>query len=173
MIAGPSLAASIERMTEDDIPLVREIERQSFPTVWRAEAYTNELRNPSGCYLVGRWEGRVIGFIGMWLIREEAHIATLAVDPPFRRRGLGRQLLIALIREAVRRGATRMTLEVREGNQAARRLYEGFGFEVIARIGRYYADTGEDAVVMWVHGIHKRSYMAKLAQMGRNTTSTP
>jgi ribosomal-protein-alanine N-acetyltransferase len=165
MIAGPPMAVTIDGMAEEDIPAVREIERQSFPTVWRAEAYAIELRNPSGCYLVARWQGRVIGFAGMWLIREEGHIATLAVDPAVRRRGVGRQLLIALIRQAIGRGATRMTLEVRESNQAARVLYDRFGFEVVAHIARYYADTGEDAVVMWLHGIHKPAYRARLEQL--------
>lgn len=165
MIAGPRLAATIDRMTEDDIQAVSEIERQSFPTVWRVEAYASELRKSSSCYLVARWEDRVIGFTGMWLVRDEAHIATLAVEPACRGRGVGSQLMVALVHEAIRRGATCMTLEVRERNLAAQRLYEGFGFEVIARIGHYYLDTGEDALVMWVRGIHKRAYRAKLEQI--------
>lgn len=173
MIAGPRLAATIERMAEEDIPAVSEIERQSFPTVWRVEAYAKELRNATACYLVARWEDRVIGFTGMWLVREEAHVATLAVDPACRRRGVGRQLMVALVREAIQRGATCMTLEVRERNLAAQRLYEGFGFEVIARIGHYYLDTGEDALVMWVRDIHKRAYRAKLEQIEENPASCP
>ena len=171
MIADPRLVMTIDRMTEDDIQAVHEIERQSFPTVWRVEAYANELRKPVGCYLVARQEDRVIGFTGMWLVRDEAHIATLAVTPTCRRRGIGSRLMFALIHEAVRRGATHMTLEVRESNLAARRLYEGLGFEVVARIGHYYLDTGEDALVMWVRDIHKGAYRARLEQIEQERDS--
>jgi len=173
VIAGPRSVATIERMTEGDIQAVSEIERQSFPTVWRVEAYAKELSNPSSCYLVARWEGRVIGFGGMWLVREEAHVATLAVEPVCRRRGVGNQLMVALVREAIRRGATCMVLEVREGNLAAQQLYDGFGFEVIARIGHYYLDTGEDALVMRLRDMHKREYRSRLQQIEEKGAWSP
>jgi ribosomal-protein-alanine N-acetyltransferase len=171
MITHAHLPVTIEPMTEDDLAAVSEIERQSFPTVWRTDAYLKELRNPTSHYRVARWEGRVIGFAGMWMSHEEAHIATLAVEPTYRRRGVARRLMFTLLREAVRRGAASVTLEVREGNEAAQRLYESLGFETVARIGHYYLDTGEDALVMWVHGVDKPAYRAKLTQAEEKLSS--
>ena len=171
MIARSRLLVDIAAMAEDDIPVVSEIERRSFPTVWRTDAYLKELSNPASCYLVARWESRVIGFAGMWMAHDEAHIATLAVEPAYRGRGVARRLLIALLREAVRRGAAAVTLEVRESNQAAQGLYESLGFEVVARIGHYYMDTGEDALVMWVHGVDKPAYRAQLARAAEELAS--
>jgi ribosomal-protein-alanine N-acetyltransferase len=171
MIARSRLAVAIGAMAEEDIPTVSEIERQSFPTVWRTDAYLKELRNPASCYLVARWETRVVGFAGMWMSQDEAHIATLAVEPAYRRRGIGRQLLVALLWEAIRRGAASVTLEVREGNHAAQRLYESFSFQTVARIGHYYMDTGEDALVMWAHGVDKPAYRAQLTRAAQELSS--
>jgi len=158
------LNAAIEPMTLDDLDAVTTIERASFPTVWHPSAYLGELQSGNTCYLVARWESEVIGFAGMWLLFEEGHITTLAVKPEYRRHGVGKALLIGLIREALRRGGSRLTLEVREGNAVARTLYEQFGFAAVAYLPRYYVDTGEDAVVMWVTGIDSPEYLSQLQE---------
>lgn len=112
------------------------------------ESYLRDLRNRNSLYLVARRNGEVVGYAGMWLIGDEAHISTLAVHPSCRRRGLGRRLLSYLLEAAEERGAREVTLEVREANSAARALYEQFGFKSRGLIPHYYGDTGEDALVM-------------------------
>jgi ribosomal-protein-alanine N-acetyltransferase len=146
-------ALSIEPMRPADVEAVAEMERLSFPTAWQAEAFRSQLGSPGACFLVARHRGRLVGYIGMWVIEEEAHITTLAVHPQSRRRGIGTRLVRAALAEAHRRGAVRATLEVRERNQAARALYEKRGFTAVALLRAYYADTGEDGVVMWLNPI--------------------
>ena len=141
---------TIEPMTERDVDEVLEIDRQSFPTAWHRSSYLSDLRNTKSHYFVARSQGRVLAYAGTWLVEGEAHITTLAVRPAHRRQHLGRRLLVRLIRFAAAHGATRMTLEVREHNQAARRLYEQFGFRPVGVLKGYYIDTGEDALVMWL-----------------------
>lgn len=141
---------SIVPMTRDDLDRVVAIERASFPTAWRREAYERELLNANARYLVAKLGGEVVGYAGMWAIMDEAHITTLAVATPYRRRGIGERLLVALLQSAEDAGAGMVTLEVRASNEAARALYERYGFEAVAYMGGYYADTGEEAVVMWL-----------------------
>jgi len=148
---------SITPMTHQDLDRVVAIERQSFPTSWRREAYQRELLNTNTRYLVARVGKRVVGFAGMWVIAAEGHITTLAVEPEYRRRGIGERLLSALLEAAEDMGATRVTLEVRESNTIARALYEKYGFEVVAYLRGYYPDTGEDAVVMWLNPLRPAS----------------
>ena len=139
---------SVERMYPADLDVVLAIERACFPSAWTRESYLVELGNPSSWYIVARHGREVIGYGGMWVIADEAHITTLAVHPARRRRGLGSLLLSRLLGAAQARGAARVTLEVRESNQPAQSLYEKFGFESTGELFRYYGDTDENAVVM-------------------------
>lgn len=138
----------IARMTAGDIPRVHELESICFSAPWDIEAYYGELTNPTALYLTASVAGRILGFGGMWAVRDEAHIVTLAVDPEYRRRGIARTLLHALLVQARVRGVTVVTLEVRVSNVAAQALYASFGFIPIARRRRYYPDNNEDALVM-------------------------
>jgi ribosomal-protein-alanine N-acetyltransferase len=139
----------IEPMRMGDVPTVHEIERLSFSTPWPAHAFEQELTgNRMARYLVARAGERVVGFGGIWLMVDEAHITTFGVHPEWRRRGVGRQLLIALAELSEQMRASRMTLEVRAGNEAAQELYRRFGFIVAGRRTRYYTDDGEDALIM-------------------------
>lgn len=142
---------AIQPMVPADIAEVVAIEAVSFPSKWQAGAYENELRNKSAHYIVAKAGSRVIGYAGMWATDDEAHVTTLAIHPDLRRRGTGERLLMTLLEKARELRVTRMTLEVREGNKAARRLYEKHGFMPIAHLHRYYSDTGEDGVVMWLN----------------------
>jgi ribosomal-protein-alanine N-acetyltransferase len=139
---------TLERMSPYDIAAVLRIEHISFPSAWSAESYLRELRNPTSYYLVARWRGDIVGYAGMWVIPEEAHVSTIAVHPEVRRGGLGEAMMRHLIGVARARGATRMTLEVREANEAAQSLYAKLGFTVQETIPRYYGDTGENALLM-------------------------
>jgi len=151
----------IRPMTLDDLPQVLEIDRLSFPIPWPERSYRFELsENPSSTLLVAtRKEAgctRLAGYIGFWLIVDEAHISTLAVHPRFRRQGIGSGLLEAALEQAAGKGADFATLEVRVSNQVAIDLYRRFGFHVVGRRAKYYRDNDEDALLMTLTGLRER-----------------
>lgn len=136
-------------MTMADIPPIVEIELEAFSSPWTTEAFTNELiNNLFARYLVMEYRGEIIGYGGMWVIMDEAHVTNIAVRSDFRGQGLGHCLLFELQRTAVFFGAVKMTLEVRVSNEIAQRLYRKFGFEPSGIRPRYYSDN-EDALIMW------------------------
>jgi len=139
---------AIRVMNIDDLDEVYEIDCLSFPTAWSKESYIRDMRNPHCCYMVAVSRNSIVGYAGMWVVYEDAHITTLAVKPECRRQGIGRKLFEALMTEAAKRGAQKMSLEVRHNNNIAQRLYESYGFVPLARIKKYYLDTGDDAIVM-------------------------
>jgi ribosomal-protein-alanine N-acetyltransferase len=139
----------VEPMRMGDVPAVLEIERLSFSSPWPAYAFEQELTtNRLAHYVVARSDGRAVGFAGIWLMVDEAHVTTFGVHPDHRRRGVGRRLLLRLAELAIELGTARMTLEVRVSNAAAQALYRSFGFRVAGRRIAYYSDDGEDALVM-------------------------
>ena len=139
----------IEPMRLADVAAVHEIERLSFATPWPSYAFEQELTaNRLARYVVARAGSRVVGFAGLWLMVDEAHITTFGVHPDWRRQGIGRRMLVALFDLAWELRAARMTLEVRASNLGAQGLYAELGFEVTGRRVAYYSDDGEDALVM-------------------------
>jgi ribosomal-protein-alanine N-acetyltransferase len=152
----------VEPMREADVSVVCAIERRCYPVPWHEHAYLTEIANRSACYLVARVEGAIVGYAGMWVVMDEAHITTIAVDIPFRRRHIGERLLLSLVEEAVYRQAARASLEVREHNMAAQRLYAKYGFRAAAMRKRYYSDNQENALVMWVDQLQEPDYWRKL-----------
>ncbi|GIX07524.1 MAG: hypothetical protein KatS3mg115_1927 [Candidatus Poribacteria bacterium] len=155
--SGPSSGAKarIERAKPADLEAIYRIERRSFPTPWSYGALRDEVTGlrPYSHVLVARVEAQVVGYVIFWVAAEEIHIVNIAVDPDFRRRGIGRQLLAAALHEARQMKLTRATLEVRPSNAPAIRLYESFGFQTVALRRGYYSDTGEDAYIMWLNPI--------------------
>jgi ribosomal-protein-alanine N-acetyltransferase len=93
--------------------------------------------------------GQLIGFAGMWMAFDEAHVTTIGVDPAYRGQGLGELLFLCMVDEAIARGAHWLTLEVRVSNLQAQALYRKYGFTVHGTRKRYYSDNGEDALIMW------------------------
>ncbi|MCI0546686.1 MAG: ribosomal protein S18-alanine N-acetyltransferase [Candidatus Rokubacteria bacterium] len=141
----------IGAMTTEDLDAVLAIERVSFKTPWSAAAFRYELtRNRVARCIVSRADGQVTGYLCLWEIGPEIHITNLAVHPAWRRRGIGRALLVPTLEGARRRGVKLAVLEVRPSNTEALGLYESLGFRVIGRRKGYYFDTGEDALVMEV-----------------------
>ncbi|SCW69947.1 ribosomal-protein-alanine N-acetyltransferase [Paenibacillus tianmuensis] len=137
-------------MNTDDIPVICEIEQESFPTPWTAGAFYNELTsNNFAKYLVLEYEGEIAGYGGMWLIMEEAHVTNIAIREKYRGRKLGERLLVEMQQTAVFYGTLRMTLEVRPSNLIAQRLYEKLGFRSVGIRRGYYTDNKEDAIIMW------------------------
>jgi ribosomal-protein-alanine N-acetyltransferase len=108
-------------------------------------------------------DGEILGYGGLMLIEEDAHITTLAVVPGFRRLRLGTRLLLTLVERAVGGGARHLTLEVRATNTDAQRLYERFGFAPVGKRKGYYA--GEDAIVMWALDIDAEEYSLRLGEI--------
>jgi len=130
---------------------VLSIEQASFTNPWTREMYLADLENEdvSYCYLARDEHGHVVGFCSVWRVAEELHINNLAVKPEFRRRGAATALLKHALGEGARFGARRATLEVRRSNDAARLLYERFGFTVGGIRRGYYSKPIEDALVLW------------------------
>ncbi|MBV8424723.1 MAG: ribosomal protein S18-alanine N-acetyltransferase [Candidatus Eremiobacteraeota bacterium] len=154
---------TIEPMRSDDIPAVLGIETLSFTTTWPANAFSNELsENKLAHYYVGRVDGKIVAYGGIWVILEDSHITTIAVQPEFRGRGLGEQMLIHLLDEAMTRGASWITLEVRETNDVAQRLYRKYGFTNVSVRRAYYSDNNENAVVMWAGNLRGQLYRNRL-----------
>jgi ribosomal-protein-alanine N-acetyltransferase len=147
-------------MRQEDLPRVMEIERECFPKPWSESAYLTEISNRSAYYIVGCIDSQVVGYAGVWMIMDEAHITTLGVAGTHRRQRIAEQLLIDLLDEALRRGARRATLEVRQSNEAAQALYRKYDFTPAALRRGYYTDNRENAVVMWVDNITAPEFQA-------------
>ncbi len=157
---------TLEPMRMEDLPRVLAIEHQSFRTPWPRDAYTHELKeNRLAAYLVARTADEIVGYAGMWVILDEAHVTTLAVDPVYRGQHIGERLLLGLIDAGLARGARWMTLEVRRSNETAQALYKKYGFREIGVRKGYYSDNREDAIVMWSGNLQEREYHQKLAQL--------
>lgn len=143
---------------------------------WTAAGYQRELDSPNSDLIALSLPPSVLppdpddltqGMIGLgclWAIAEEAHITTLAVHPHYRRQGLGQMLLITLLAQARHRHLEWATLEVRRSNQAAIALYQQIGFEPLGERRKYYPD-GEDALILWLKGLHKPDFQRRLIHL--------
>jgi ribosomal-protein-alanine N-acetyltransferase len=153
-------------MTMDDIPAVHEVERLSFPVPWPANAFRHELtQNRNARYVVARSDGRIVGYAGLWLMVDEAHITTFAVHPEHRRRRIGERMLQRVFDIAEDIGAEWLTLEVRVSNLAAQKLYEKYGFRRAGIRRRYYSDNNEDALIMWTDRLHDRAVRERIKRL--------
>lgn len=134
-----------------DLDGVLEVEAHSFPSPWSRQAFIQELTsNRFAHYRVARAGHRIVGYAGMWVVLDEAHVTNVAVHPDWRGRGLGKGLMLDLFAQALEQGAVRMTLEVRISNHVAQRLYTQLQFKPAGVRKGYYSDTGEDALIMWL-----------------------
>ena len=141
--------AFVRRMAESDVTAVHAIEAASFSTPWTRDMFLSELReNKVARYLVVQTAGEIAGFAGVHIILDEGHVTNIAVAQAYRGLGLGRMVTQALMQYAANLGVRYLTLEVRQSNQTARRLYTSLGFVQVALRRNYYQDSGEDAVLM-------------------------
>ncbi|GGJ79663.1 ribosomal-protein-alanine N-acetyltransferase [Anoxybacillus voinovskiensis] len=139
-------------MTLADLDGVLVIEKASFTLPWSREAFYNELvHNRYAKYVVMEHDGRLVGYCGMWVVVDEAHITNVAVLPEYRGKKLGEALMRKMMDMAKQLGAVTMTLEVRVSNEVAQSLYRKLGFLNGGIRKRYYPDNQEDALVMWVN----------------------
>jgi ribosomal-protein-alanine N-acetyltransferase len=135
-------------MTLADIDAVMAIERASFAYPWSTRFFLQELQVQCARSIVAETDNKLIGYVLFWLLADEVDIHNLAVHAPFRRCGIGHALLQKVVGQAKDRGSIRVTLEVRQSNTGAQRLYKSMGFLTTGiRIG-YYSDDGEDALAM-------------------------
>ncbi len=135
-------------MTVSDIPEVITIENESFSTPWTEASFFSEINNPGSICRVALSGDSLIGYVCASCILDEEHILNLAVRPDYRRKGIGKMLALAILKELRTRGCKRISLEVRVSNIAAIRLYESIGFRMLGLRRGYYFLPREDAVVM-------------------------
>ncbi len=139
----------IRRMTVEDVPEVVEIDRSSFALPWTERSFKYEVTENSAarCW-VTEVDGQVAAMLVLWIIVDEAHIATIATHPKFRRRGFAKKMLIKSLVSAREEGAKKALLEVRARHVVAQKIYCDIGFVEVGRRPMYYRDNGEDAVLM-------------------------
>jgi ribosomal-protein-alanine N-acetyltransferase len=138
---------AIRAFSYTDLPQVLAIERRAFTSPWSLSMFVLELSKPSGIYLAAVRGTEIVGYVICARYVEAYHVMTLAVDPDHRREGIATSLLDAVIERAGE--DANYTLEVRVSNTGAIALYERYGFRAVGTRPRYYADNGEDAMIMW------------------------
>ena len=140
------------------------IEQQTNHRPWSLGLFLGELRMPtSRSYSVALDGHRVVGFAGLMVTADGGHLTNIAVHPDRRRQGIADRLMLVTMHEARRRRLEAVTLEVRMSNDAAQQLYRRFGFAPGGIRRNYYADVGEDGLIMWAHGIDEDGYADRLA----------
>jgi ribosomal-protein-alanine N-acetyltransferase len=174
MVATPPRVLRIEPMRIEDITSVQAIEQASFTTPWPPQAYRSELEtNRLASYLAARIDDAVVGYAGIWMMVDEAHITTFAVHPAWRRRRIGERLLIAVLDLAIARGAREATLEVRLSNLPARRLYEKYGFRPVGLRPDYYSDDHEDALIMTTEALDSATMRERIDRLRATLDAMP
>jgi ribosomal-protein-alanine N-acetyltransferase len=153
------LSVHIQPMRRRHVRSVLRIEHQVYPRPWSASLFLSELAlRSTRAYFVARVGRDLVGYGGLMMTLEDAHVTTIAVDPAWHRQKIGSRLLLALAREAVELGAHSLTLEVRMSNKGAQEMYRHFGFAPVGVRKNYYQETNEDALVMWVHEVDTEEY---------------
>ena len=136
-------------MTIEDVLAAHELDVLSFTLPWPERSLRYEITgNPAARCWAAELDNRLVGMLVLWMILDEAHIATIATHPDFRRQGIAKRLLVEALESAYNEGAQTALLEVRAGNEAALKMYARFGFEEVGNRKRYYKDNNEDAVLM-------------------------
>ncbi|MDX1934633.1 MAG: ribosomal protein S18-alanine N-acetyltransferase [Capsulimonadales bacterium] len=168
----------VRRMRTSDIEQVSRIERTAFSTAWSVQAYVTELANPNATYLVAV-DGRtgltenIVGYAGLWVVMDEAHVTTIAVKPECRGRRIGERMLSEMLFLARRQGANRATLEVRSSNVVAHRLYEKYGFLWVAVRKNYYSDNNENADILWINDMDDPAWRKRYNELRRELELPP
>jgi ribosomal-protein-alanine N-acetyltransferase len=152
------IAIHIRRMNVEDVPDVFALDLASFTLPWSERSFQYEVTGNENarCWVAENSQsegGQVAAMLIIWLILDEAHIATLAVLPEFRRKGIASWLLRSALNEAYNEGARQSYLEVRAGNQVALQMYEKLGFKVVGSRPHYYHDNNEDALLMTLENL--------------------
>lgn len=143
-----ALQITIEKMTEQDLSRVLQIENDSFPTPFSENLFRGELRFALAHPYVARAGGEVVGYVDYWIVGSEAHVITLAVKSSWRKHSVGRALVEWMMQDVRQRKVEMLSLDVRPSNTAALQLYKGFGFTQTGIRKKYYRDNDEDALIL-------------------------
>jgi [ribosomal protein S18]-alanine N-acetyltransferase len=167
------LEVHVVPMRRRNLRAVLRIETQVYPKPWSHSLFVSELAlRSTRAYVVAKVGRDVVGYAGLMMSLNDGHVTTIAVDPSMQRHGIGTRLLLALAREGIARRATALTLEARVSNTPAQEMYRHFGFVPVGVRKGYYADTGEDAVVMWAYEVDAPAYTELLAALERRVPGT-
>jgi len=162
------LEVHIVSMRRRHLRSVLRIEQQVYPRPWSSSLFMSELAlRATRAYYVARVGRDLVGYAGLMMTLDEAHVTTIAVDPKRHRAKIGTRLMLVLAREAIARGAVAITLEVRMSNDAAQDMYRRFGFKPEGVRKNYYQEVNEDAMVMWAHDVDSPEYTALLDSIER------
>jgi len=140
----------IREMSLDDLDNIMEIERLSFVSPWTKGLFEETLASPISTSFIMKKGTDTLGYIILYSIAGEAHILNIAIHPHYRGKGYAAALIKYALGYFEEKGAREFFLEVREGNMVAIRLYQRFGFEKVGRRKKYYPETNEDALVMYL-----------------------
>ena len=165
---GHPAPIALSQMRRRHVRDVLAIERLVYPRPWSAALFFSELaQRTSRHYIVATSGKTLVGYGGLMCHLDEGHITTLAVDPGSQHRKIGTRILLALVEEARRRPVRSLALEVRVANWPAQRLYSWFGFRPVGVRKNYYAETGEDALVMWIDDVNSAEMDERLSRIRR------
>ena len=163
---APVPDVELTRMRRRHLRRILSIESRVYPRPWSASLFLSELsQRGSRSYIVARHRGEVVGYAGMMFAASEAHVTNIAVDPDWHGLKIGSRLLLAIVTEAIARGARSISLEVRVSNVNAQAMYEKFGFATTGVRKGYYVETNEDAYVMVADDVRSTDYRLRLASI--------
>ncbi len=148
MSIAPDTRLQYEVLREEYLPAIMDIEKEAYPEPWTIGMFREEMRSKRSFFYTAWVGGTLVGYAGFWLVLDEGHITSLTVRRDYRGYGYGREQLMHLLSVGEERGVRTFTLEVRESNSRARKLYESVGFRAVGTRKGYYSSTREDAVVM-------------------------
>ena len=150
----------IRAMTPDDVPAAVALEQSVYPEPWTEGVFSDELSQPNRTYLAAVEGDELIGYAGMMVVFEDAHVTTVSVSPDARGIGVGKRMMLLLVEAAIAAEAEHLTLEVRMSNESAQALYRKFGLAPVGVRKDYYLD--EDALIMWANDINEPEYRERL-----------
>ena len=153
----------VRDMRPADLDQVMELERVTFATPWSRKVFEDEMGTPGRSYLVARYAGRVVGYGGMMVVGDDAHINTLASVRPAPAPAIGTRLMLVLVERGLEGGAEYLTLEVRTSNRRAQEFYRKFGMAPVGVRKHYYQE--DDALIMWAHDIRGDDYQSRLRRI--------
>jgi ribosomal-protein-alanine N-acetyltransferase len=167
----------LQTLTPACLSAVIEFDHLVFGGFWSEASYREELHRASGLCLgltqahsSDQRNSPLLAFGCVWHVLDELHLIAVGVHPHYRRQSLGLLLLLSLLGDACNRGLAHATLEVRVSNRAAIALYERVGFVSVGHRRQYYADTGEDAVLMWCNQLQSDAYSQHLSYLWTQAT---
>ncbi|HEX3333369.1 MAG TPA: ribosomal protein S18-alanine N-acetyltransferase [Acidimicrobiales bacterium] len=159
----------IEKLKRRDLRKVLPIEGAVFPEPWSPEVFNSELALRKGRLYRAMWDGEeMAGYIGFFIVDDEAHMTTIATAPDYQRRGIAITMILDALRTLRAGGVKHISLEVAANNKPAQSLYRRFGFAPVGVRKNYYPVTGQDALVMWVYDIESDEYAARMDELAKS-----